>query len=104
MNSKANAITVTVAMSVKPDQVETLQGKIPGMLEEALARPGVRASRALYNPAEPTKLLFIDEFDSVEASDAYFKWRAERGDLDQLGTLLTAPPLVEVWPLHISVG
>ena len=104
MTSTTHTVTVTVSLSVKPDQIKTLHGRVPGMLQEALARPGVRASRALHNPAEPTKLLFIDEFDSVEASDAYFKWRAERGDLDKLGALLTEPPHVAVWPQVIPAN
>ena len=54
------------------------------------------------NPAVPTKLLFIDEFDSVEAGEACFQWRAERGDLEKLGALLAEPPRIEVWPVSVA--
>ena len=100
----SNSVTITVTMTVRPDAVETMLGMIPGLLTGMLTRPGVLGGRALQNPAEPTKLLFIDEFETVEASEAYFKWRAERGDLDRLGALLTAPPQVQSWPDSIPAG
>jgi quinol monooxygenase YgiN len=100
----SNTVTVTVAMAVKPEAVATMLGMIPGLLTGMLERPGVLGGRALQNPAEPTKLLFIDEFETVEASEAYFKWRTERGDIDRLGALLTAPPQVQVWPANIPAG
>ena len=99
-----DSVTVTVSMTVKPDAVATMLGMIPGLLSGMLEQPGVLGGRALQNPAEPTKLLFIDEFETVEASEAYFKWRAERGDLDRLGALLIAPPQVQVWPASIPAG
>ncbi len=95
-------VIVTVSLSVRPEKVETLLGMVPAMQKETLTRPGVRSVRALHNPGEPTKLLFLDEFESLTASNAYFKWRQERGDLDRLGALLSEPPRVEVWPSSIA--
>jgi len=95
----AKGVKVTVFLSVKSDQVSPLLAMIPGLQSETLSRPGVRSTEALQNPATPTKLLFIDEFDSVEAGEAYLQWRAQRGDLEKLGALLAEAPGIEVWPV-----
>jgi len=95
-------VKVTVFLSVKSDQIAALLAMSPGLQSETLSRPGARSAEALQNPAVPTKLLFIDEFDSVEAGEAYFQWRAERGDLEKLGALLAEPPRIEVWPVSLA--
>jgi quinol monooxygenase YgiN len=95
-------VKVTIFLSVKSDQVSPLLAMIPGLQNETLSRPGVRSTEALRNPATPTKLLFVDEFDSVEASEAYLQWRAQRGDLEKLGALLAEPPRIEVWPVNLA--
>src|SRR4029077_1961281 len=98
----AKGVKVTIFLSVKSDQVSPLLTMIPGLQFETLSRPGVRSTEALRNPATPTKLLFVDEFDSVEASEAYLQWRAQRGDLEKLGALLAEPPRIEVWPVNLA--
>ncbi|MGI4748426.1 MAG: putative quinol monooxygenase [Janthinobacterium lividum] len=94
-------VTVTVAIDVRPESLETIVTMIPELLAEMLTRPGALSSRALQNPADPTKLLFVDEFESVEAATSYFAWRGDRGDVDRMGLLLSAPPKVDVWPISI---
>jgi quinol monooxygenase YgiN len=98
----AKGVKVTIFLSVKSDQVTPLLTMIPGLQSETLSRPGVLSTEALRNPATPTKLLFVDEFDSVEASEAYLQWRAQRGDLEKLGALLAEPPRIEVWPVKLA--
>jgi quinol monooxygenase YgiN len=97
-----NDVTVTISMSVKPDKLETLLSMIPDLLKETIARPGVLSARALRNPDESLKLMFLDVFASVEASNAYFGWRRDRGDLDRLVSMLSEPPRIDVWPVSID--
>jgi len=98
----SNDVTVTISMSVKPDKLETLLSITPDLLKETLGRPGVISVRALRNPDEPLKLMFLDAFASVEASNAYFEWRRDRGDLGRLVSMLSEPPRIEVWPVSID--
>ena len=98
----ASRITVTVSMNVKPEALGGLIDSIPGLLTGMLARPGALTSRALQNPADPTKLLFIDEFESEQAVEDYFAWRSDRGDVERLGKMLTVPATVEIWPVDVS--
>jgi len=98
----ANDVTVTVSMSVKPDKLETMLSMIPDGLKETLGRPGVTSVRALRTPDEPLRLMFLNVFASVEASNAYVGWRRESGDFDQLVSMLSEPPRVEVWPVSID--
>jgi len=98
----AKGVKVTVFLSVKSDQVSPLLAMIPGLQNETLSRPGVRSTETLQNPATPTKLLFIDEFDSVEAAEAYLQWRPQRGDPEELGALLAEAPRIEVWSVSLA--
>jgi len=60
---------------------------------------GVKSARAVRQAENPTRLLFIDVFASRKDADAYFQWRRSTGDLDLLATLVSEPPVIEVWPL-----
>lgn len=93
-------ITVTVTIDLKPEQADGFFNELlPQLQKQTIAFAGVRSAQALRQVAEPTKVMFIDEFESTEAADAYFAWRAENGDLEKLNELLAAPPRIEVWPL-----
>lgn len=95
-------VTVMVSMSPKPDELEVLLSMLPDFLSETIDRPGVISTRALRNPDEPSKLMFLDVFSSIEASKAYSGWRQENGDLDRLGAMLSEPPRIEIWPVSIE--
>ena len=98
----AQNITVTVSLSIKLGMVDTFLTMLPDLQTETMTRPGVVSVRALYNPERPTKLVFLDVFESVAASEGYFRWRGERGDLDKLEAMLTEPPKIETWPVSMA--
>src|ERR1700751_1327462 len=98
----AKGVKVTEFLSVRSDQIAAPLAMIPGLQSETLSRTGARSTEVLQNPAAPTKVLFIDEFDSVEASEEHFRWGAQGGDLEKLGALLAESPRIEVWPVSLA--
>lgn len=100
-----SGVTVTVEINLKPEKADDFCATmLPALQEQTRAFAGVRSARAVRQAAEPTRVLFIDVFETVEASDAYFKWRAETGDLDMLGELVSEPPRISVWPTAIEAA
>lgn len=98
-----SGVTVTVEINLKPEEADAFcDTMLPQLQKQTQAFAGVRSVRAVRQAAEPTRVLFIDVFDTVEASDAYFKWRGETGDLDLLGSLVSEPPRISVWPTAID--
>jgi quinol monooxygenase YgiN len=97
------SVVVTVALTFKPGLIEAFWRDIlPGLQAETQVFPGVHSTRALRKLDASNEALFIDVFESVAASDAYFAWRRSTGVLEQLETLLEVPPKLDLWPLRIG--
>ncbi len=95
-----DGITVTVAVNLKPEFADSFFDEwLPELQKETALFEGVRSVRALRQLAEPTKVMFVDIFDSLESAQKYFAWRESSGALKQLGELLVGPPQVEFWPI-----
>jgi len=93
-----NDVTVTVSLNLKPDEADNFCNvMLPELQKQTRAFDGVKSARAVRQSENPTRLLFIDVFASRKDADAYFEWRRSTGDLDLLATLVSEPPVIEVW-------
>lgn len=93
-------VTVTVSLKLKPEEVDNFcEVLLPELQKQTRAFEGVKAARAVRQADDPTRLLFIDVFATRKDADAYFEWRRSTGDLDLLATLVSEPPLIEMWPV-----
>jgi len=96
-------VTVTVSIDLKPKEADAFcRDQIPHLLKQTRNFSGVRSARVVRQADDPTKVLFIDIFDTVEASVRYFEWWDGTGDLGRLAKLLSEPPRIEMWPLVID--
>ncbi len=99
----AEIFTVTVELDLKPDEADKFCDVVlPELQKQTRAFDGVASARAVRQTEHPSKVLFIDEFASKDAADAYFAWRASTGDLDYLATLVTQPPIIQYWPRRVG--
>ncbi|NPD66316.1 hypothetical protein HN018_23490 (plasmid) [Lichenicola cladoniae] len=97
------SVTFTVQLTLKPDEVERFcDSLLPELLQQTRGFEGVRSARAVRMDDGSNRVLFIDEFDSIEANQRYLAWREERGELTMLRSLLTQPPIMDLWPLTIK--
>ncbi len=96
-------VTVTVSLNLKAEKADHFCNiMLPELQKQTRAFKGVKSARAVRQADRPTRLLFIDIFASQRDADAYFEWRRSTGDLDLLATLVSEPPLIEVWPLMVG--
>jgi hypothetical protein len=91
-------VTVTVSLRLKPEEADKFCSvMLPELQKQTRAFKGVKSATAVRQ-ADPTRLLFIDVFASEKDVGTYFEWRKSTGDLDLLASLVSEPPLIEVWP------
>ncbi len=96
-------VTVTVSLNLKAEEIENFCNiMVPELLKQTRAFQGVKSARAVRQTENPTRLLFVDIFASQKDVDAYFAWRSSTGDLNLLATLVSEPPLIEVWPVMVG--
>jgi quinol monooxygenase YgiN len=99
------SVTFTVELDLKPEQADAFcRDMLPQLLKQTSAFEGVQSVQAVRQQGDPNRVLFIDTFDSVEASQKYIAWRESRGDLAMLSGLLTKPAVMNVWPINIEMA
>lgn len=93
-------VTVTVAIELKPEHADSFfDDWLPELQKQTVAFQGVRSVRAVRQASQPTKVLFIDIFESAESAQNYFQWRESNGDLKKLAEILASPPVIDFWPI-----
>lgn len=96
-------VTFTVELQLKPEEAEAFcEELLPQLLKQTSVFDGVISARAVRMDDGSNRVLFIDEFASIEANQRYIAWREERGDLVMLRGLLTQPPIMNLWPVNIK--
>jgi quinol monooxygenase YgiN len=94
-------VTVTVLLNLKTEEADNFCNvMLPELQKQTRKFEGVKTARAVRSAEKPTRVLFIDIFASTEDVNAYFTWRQTTGDLDLLATLVTEPPIIEIWPIE----
>jgi quinol monooxygenase YgiN len=87
------SVVVMLTLKAAEGRYDQLAETIQAILPDTVARPGAMLIRAAGNPATGTVTLY-EEWDRIESQQAYMAWRADRGDIATLASLLREPPQV----------
>ena len=88
------SIVVTLTLKAAEGRYEELAKVMQAILPDTAARPGAELIRAAGDAASRTIIVY-EEWDCLESQQAYMAWRTERGDLNDIGPMLGAPPNFE---------
>lgn len=88
------AVSVLLELNVKPDQVEAVKSSLKAHLPDTRAYDGCNGLTVHANQGENTNLVLISQWDSRQHYERYFAWREETGMIEEMGTLLSAPPSI----------
>lgn len=88
------ACTVLLELQVQADKVDTLKGVFKDILGDTRAYDGCISVEVTDNQDESANLLLIEKWESRAKYEKYLGWREETGALEQLGSLLSAPPSI----------
>ncbi|MEO1898081.1 MAG: antibiotic biosynthesis monooxygenase [Cycloclasticus sp.] len=86
------SIDVTLDLQVSAENRETLLNTLEAILPDTRAYKGCQGVVVTSNDDDPLNIVLLEKWDARADHESYMGWRAERGDLEKLGALLTAPP------------
>jgi quinol monooxygenase YgiN len=88
------ACTVLLELQVQADKVDTLKGVFKDILGDTRAYDGCISVDVTDNQDDGSNMLLIEKWESRAKYEKYLGWREETGALEQLGSLLSAPPSI----------
>lgn len=94
----SDGVTILLTLDIKPEFVDAFCEGLPAMLKDTATRPGFRNIRVVR---AGNKLTFVELWDSEATYDDYLAWRAARGDMESLGSMLNGMDKT-VWPTLVA--
>lgn len=98
----SETLVVTLELTLKPEIVEDFCQQIPRTLEETSSFPGFVNIEIRRNSKEPSRVIFIEEWETRAAYEAYVAFRTEQGMMDQMAAMLVEPPQTRFWDDKIA--
>ncbi|HIG78955.1 MAG TPA: antibiotic biosynthesis monooxygenase [Cycloclasticus sp.] len=86
------SIDVTLDLQVSAEHREELINTLEAILPDTRAYKGCQSVVVTSNDDDPLNIVLLEKWDVRADHESYIAWRTERGDLEKLGALLTAPP------------
>lgn len=90
-------ITAMLELTLKPEAVAGAPAVLTETLRATRSFAGNQGVEVLHDVAEPTHVIVVERWESLEHDDAYRSWRATSEGASQLATLLAAPPRLTRW-------
>ena len=89
------AVKVLIDLKVQPEKIDELINVLKDAIYPDTRKYEGNIDIDTYqNQDIPTDLRILETWESRGHHEKYFAWRQERGDLDTLGSFLSAPPTV----------
>ncbi len=97
------AITATLELRLKADNLETAFEVIHATLAGTRVFPGCLGVSVLVDSADPAHVVLVETWESAEHDNAYRKWRATAEGASELGSVLAAPPSLTLFSVAEGV-
>lgn len=88
------AVNVILSLTAAPGKMEELKAYFAGILPDTRTYPGYIDLHLLENLDDPNDLVVYETWESREAYQTYFNWRAEQGIFVTLGSMIEGEPSV----------
>jgi quinol monooxygenase YgiN len=97
------ATTTILDMHFKPEAVDEAPGLLKRVLDETRAFDGCLGVRVIQDKDDPTHLIAVEEWESLEKDATYREWRAGDGAATELPPLLAGPPSLSICELRTDI-
>ncbi|NAZ80306.1 antibiotic biosynthesis monooxygenase [Kineococcus sp. R8] len=95
------AITSLLELTLKPEAVADAPRVIAETLVATRAFDGFLGVDVLVDATDPTHVVLVETWESLEHDSAYRVWRSTPDGASQLGSVLASPPvLTKLTPLE----
>ena len=88
------SVVVLLEIQVKPEAIDEMKALLQRILPDTRAYDGCQGVDIYGNLDDTGNLVFYERWDSRQHYEKYFAWRTETGALNQLGTMVAAPPSI----------
>lgn len=93
----ALSLLVTSELSIQDGKVEEFLALVHSGLEISRSFSGNQSFDIFLDQEKPEKVLFIEQWESEQHFQKYYKWRLEQGDFETLGEYFSAPPTMHLY-------
>lgn len=95
----ANARQVLVILRLSAKDPAAFHGHLLKVIPVTRLASGCRYSHTYQDPIVPGEFALVQGWDSVDQQQGYIRWRESTGDLAELISFLSKPPVVETFSL-----
>ena len=95
-------VTVTLELTLKPEAVDPFSAQIRDALVDTRKFPGFVDISIHQHADDPVRIIFIEEWETRGAYEAYVAFRTETGMMAAMAEILTQPPRLDIWDKRIA--
>ncbi len=88
------SVDVILNLQVNPENREELLAVFEAILPDTRAYQGCQSVVVTSNEDDIHNIVLLEKWDQRSDHESYMGWRTERGEIDKLVSLLSAPPAV----------
>lgn len=88
------ACTVILEIRVKSENVDNMGEGFKGLFPDTRSYDGCIDIYATQNQDDPQNFVIVETWETRPKYEAYLAWRTERGDMDNMATLLEGEPSI----------
>ena len=88
------SVLVTLEINIKPENMGDLTDFMKRDLHHTRSADGCNGLTVHANQDNPNNVVVVEDWDSREQYETYLGWRAERGDLEKLGSWIEEAPSI----------
>lgn len=96
------SVTVTLELTLKPEAVNTFCAQISEALEDTRKFAGFVDICIRRHADDPARIIFVEEWETRAAYEAYIAFRTETGMMDSMAEILTLPPRLDIWDQRVA--
>jgi quinol monooxygenase YgiN len=88
------SVDVILSLQVNPENREELLAVLTTILPDTRTYQGCQGVTVTTNEDDLHNIVLLEKWNHRSDHESYMDWRTERGDIDKLVALLSAPPAV----------
>ncbi|MEO1889438.1 MAG: antibiotic biosynthesis monooxygenase [Cycloclasticus sp.] len=88
------SVDVILSLQVNPENREELLAVFKAILPDTRTYQGCQSVVVTTNEDDPHNIILLEKWDNRSDHESYMGWRTQRGDIDKLVALLSAPPAI----------
>jgi len=88
------SVSVLLELKVAPGKLADVKSYMESLLPVTREYPGFISMDVFVNQDDQNDIVCVEEWESRNAYETYFNWRAENGVFEKLATMIAAEPRV----------